>query len=195
MYSMRIAILTPFSPTGNLSLSRTVVNCNQSHECLVKRALLRANRNFKHPFSVSGRIRMDLWVVNHASRRSRMRDVSGPSAIRRPRIRGRFGLSGWVRLSAQGVEPGGRGWCAGIRPVRINRRPWPLLRAVLGRTSREGDLGNHGRMLDGGDDLQGTTALATVLDVDLEHSFEQPGPLMGAGAASGSTSAWSGETA
>jgi len=41
------------------------------------------------------------------------------------------------------------------------------------------DLGDHGGMLDGGDHLQGATALGALLDVDLEHSFEQPGPAHG----------------
>ena len=79
------------------------------------------------------------------------------------------------------------------------------------------DLGDHGGMFDGGDDLQGATALGAVLDVDLEHSFTKALPgfrpsgrrspfktapggfvssraqLMGAGAAGGGTSAWSAE--
>ncbi len=38
------------------------------------------------------------------------------------------------------------------------------------------DLGNHGGIYDGGDDLQGPAALGTLLDVDVEHPFEQPGP-------------------
>jgi hypothetical protein len=59
-------------------------------------------------------------------------------------------------------------------------KPWPLLGAGLGRANRDGeDLGDHGGILDGGDDLQGVSALGPLLDVDLEHSFEQPGQLMG----------------
>lgn len=34
-------------------------------------------------------------------------------------------------------------------------------------------------MLDGGDDGQGTAALRTLCDVDLEHSCEQPGSAHG----------------
>jgi hypothetical protein len=34
------------------------------------------------------------------------------------------------------------------------------------------DLGDHGRMLDGGDDRQGAAALGAVFQVDLEHPFE-----------------------
>jgi len=38
------------------------------------------------------------------------------------------------------------------------------------------DLGDHGGIFDGGDDLQGTTTLGAVFHVDIEHPFEQPGP-------------------
>ena len=34
------------------------------------------------------------------------------------------------------------------------------------------DLGNHGRMFDGGDDLQGAATLGTLFDIDSEHPFE-----------------------
>ncbi len=37
------------------------------------------------------------------------------------------------------------------------------------------DFGDDGGMLDGGDDLQGAAAPGVLLDVDLEHPFEQPG--------------------
>jgi hypothetical protein len=40
---------------------------------------------------------MDLWVVNDTIRRSRIRDVSGASAVRGARIGERFGLSGKSR--------------------------------------------------------------------------------------------------
>ena len=49
--------------------------------------------NFKRPFSASGRVRMYPRVVKDAIRRSGMRDVSGPSAVRGARLRGRFGLA------------------------------------------------------------------------------------------------------
>ena len=79
------------------------------------------------------------------------------------------------------------------------------------------DLGNHGGMLDGGDDLQGAAAVRALFHIDLEHSFTKALPgfrpsgrrlpfktapggfvssraqLMGAGAAGGGTSAWSAE--
>jgi hypothetical protein len=49
---------------------------------------------------------MDLWVVKDAIRRSRMRDVSGPSAVRGARLRGRFGLARECRAKeAVGSEP------------------------------------------------------------------------------------------
>jgi hypothetical protein len=50
-------------------------------------------RNFKRPFSASGRVRMYLRVVKDAIRWSRMRDVSCPSAVRGARLRGRFGVA------------------------------------------------------------------------------------------------------
>jgi len=34
------------------------------------------------------------------------------------------------------------------------------------------DLGNHGGIFDGGDDLQGAAAVGTLLDVDIECPFE-----------------------
>jgi hypothetical protein len=40
-------------------------------------------------------------------------------------------------------------------------------------------------MFDGGDGLQGATALEAVLDVDLEHSLSSRAQLMGAGGAAG----------
>jgi hypothetical protein len=45
-------------------------------------------------------------------------------------------------------------------------------------------LVDHGEMLDGG-----ATALGALLDVDLEPSFEQPGPAHGGGATAGGASA------
>jgi hypothetical protein len=38
------------------------------------------------------------------------------------------------------------------------------------------DLGNHGRIYDGGDDRQGAAAVGAVFTIDSEHPFEQPGP-------------------
>ena len=38
------------------------------------------------------------------------------------------------------------------------------------------DLGDHGGIFDGGDVRQGATTLGAVFQVDIEHSFEQPGP-------------------
>jgi len=40
------------------------------------------------------------------------------------------------------------------------------------------DFDNHRRIIDGGDNLQGTAAVGTVFHVDVEDAFEQPGPLM-----------------
>jgi hypothetical protein len=55
---------------------------------------------------------MDLWVVKYASRRSRIGDFSGDSSVRCARIRGvlaSHASAGQRGLSAQGVEPDGRG--------------------------------------------------------------------------------------
>ena len=54
-------------------------------------------RPFRPPFSASGRVPMDLWVVNDTIRRSKMRDVAGASVLRGARIRERFGPSGECR--------------------------------------------------------------------------------------------------
>jgi hypothetical protein len=53
---------------------------------------------------------MDLGVVKDASRRSRMRNVPGPSAVRGTRIRGRFGLSGECRAKGAVGSGSGTGW-------------------------------------------------------------------------------------
>lgn len=54
-------------------------------------------RNLKRPFWARGRVPTDLWVVKDASRRPRMRDVSGPLAVRGAGIRGAF----WPLTRAQ----------------------------------------------------------------------------------------------
>src|SRR5262245_30008432 len=38
------------------------------------------------------------------------------------------------------------------------------------------DFDNHRRIIDRGDNLQGTAAVGTVFHVDVEDAFEQPGP-------------------
>ena len=38
------------------------------------------------------------------------------------------------------------------------------------------DLDDYRRIIDGGDNLQGTAAVGTVFHVDVEDAFEQPGP-------------------
>jgi len=84
---------------------------------------------------------MDLRVVNDTIRRSRMRDVSGPSAIRSPRIQGRLGLSGGCRPKeavGSGSGAGWEGWCAGIRPFGIDRMTARASGAVPERASRDG---------------------------------------------------------
>ena len=36
---------------------------------------------------------------------------------------------------------------------------------------------NHGRLLDGGDDLQGAATLRAMLDINSENALEQPRPV------------------
>jgi hypothetical protein len=50
-------------------------------------------------------------------------------------------------------------------------------RCSSGQAEMGEDLGDHGGMFDGGDDLQGATALGALLDVDLEHSFTKAPPI------------------
>ena len=38
------------------------------------------------------------------------------------------------------------------------------------------DLGDHVGVFDGGDDLQRAAAVRAVLNIDIEHPFEQPSP-------------------
>jgi hypothetical protein len=59
---------------------------------------------------------MGLWVVKYASRRSKIGEFSGNSSVRGARIRGvltSHASAGQRGLSAQGVEPDGRGFAAG----------------------------------------------------------------------------------
>jgi hypothetical protein len=140
---------------------------------------------------------MDLWVVKYASRRSRIGDFSGDSSVRGARIQGVLASRASVgqrRLSAQGVEPDGRGSRPGIRrPFGIGRMIARAIGRCSGGQAEMGeDLGDHGGMLDGGDDLQGSAALGAVFQVDVEQPFEQSGPAR-AGAAEGGASACSAE--
>ena len=92
------------------------------------------------PFSTGGTVPPDPRVVNDASGRPR-RGTFGPCIDPRRPDPGRFGLSGEAgqrRLSAQGVEPGGRGSRAGIRPFGIDRMTARAIGAVPGRASRDG---------------------------------------------------------
>ena len=84
---------------------------------------------------------MGLWVVNDTICRSRMRDVPGPSAVRRAWIRGRFGLSGECRQKEAVGSGSGTGWegsRAGVRPLGIDRMTARAIGAVPGRASRGG---------------------------------------------------------
>jgi hypothetical protein len=56
---------------------------------------------------------------------------------------------------------------------------WPRGRSGRcpgGQAEVREDLGDHGGIFDGGDELQGAAALRALLDVDLEYPLEQPGP-------------------
>jgi hypothetical protein len=110
--------------------------------------------NFKRPFSASGRVPMDLWVVNDTIYRSRIGDFSGRSSARGAMFRGVLASrasegQGDCRL---GAEPDGIGDRWGISPVGIDRRPAPVLGRCPGGLAqmREG-LGDDGGMLDGGE--------------------------------------------
>jgi hypothetical protein len=85
---------------------------------------------------------MDLWVVKYGSRRSRIGDFSGDSSVRGARIQGVLASRtsvGQRRMSAQGVEPDGRGSRPRIRrPFGIGRMIARAIGAVLGRASRDG---------------------------------------------------------
>ncbi len=101
---------------------------------------------------------MDRWVVKGASGGSRIGDLSGDSSVRGAWIRGVLGFSGECRPK-EAVGSGSRtGWERGAS--------W----------DQGEDLGDHGGIFDGGDELQGAAALRALLDVDLEYPLEQPGP-------------------
>ena len=70
---------------------------------------------------------MDLWVVKYAIRRSRIGDFSGDTSVRGARIQGVLASRASVgqrRLSAQGVEPDGRGSRPGIRSQLRGSHPY-----------------------------------------------------------------------
>ncbi len=48
-----------------------------------------------------------------------------------------------------------------------------------GQAEMSENLGNHCRVFNGGDDLQGATTVGTVVNVDIEYAFEQGGPADG----------------
>ena len=118
---------------------------------------------------------MDPWVVKYASRRSRIGDFSGDSSVRGARIRGvlaSHSSAGQRGLSAQGVEPDGKGFTAGIRSFGVGRMTARAIGRCPGRQAEMGeDLGDDGRMFDRGDDRQGTAAR----DVDIEYPLERLG--------------------
>ncbi len=85
---------------------------------------------------------MDVWVVKYASRQSRIGDFSGDLSVRGARIRGvlaSHASAGQRGLSAQGVEPDGRGFAAGIRPFGVGRMTARAIGAVLGGQTEMGE--------------------------------------------------------
>ena len=70
---------------------------------------------------------------------------------------------------------GGIGWGSG-HSKSIEWPRWGSERCPGGQAEMREDLGDHGRMFDGGDDLQGAAALGTLLDDDLEHPFTKALP-------------------
>jgi hypothetical protein len=91
-------------------------------------------------------------------------------ASRASESRGGGSAQGLNRMGA-GIGGGSEGQLESIEgPGRCSGR------CSGGQTEMGEDLGDHGGMLDGGDDLQGTAAMGAVFYIDLEHSFEQPGP-------------------
>jgi hypothetical protein len=63
---------------------------------------------------------MDLWVVKYASRRSRMRDVPGASAVRGARMRG------VLAFQAAALDAGERGQTLDRPPGVTSRHRWSL---------------------------------------------------------------------
>ena len=75
-------------------------------------------KSFKSPFSMRGRVRDGRVGCQVREPSSRIGDFSGDSSVRGARIRGVFAShasAGQRGLSAEGVEPDGRGFAAGVR--------------------------------------------------------------------------------
>ena len=129
----------------------------------------------------------------------------------------KFGVSGERGARGRSERDGiGDRW--GIRPVGIHRRPCRCSgRCSGGQTEIGEDLGNHGGMFDGGDDLQGAAATQGHCSMSISNAVyesppwlsrfgpafavqnrsrrfcEQPGLAHGADATGGRTSPWSAE--
>jgi hypothetical protein len=115
-------------------------------------------RNSKGPFSRVGTVPPDRRVVNDARRRPK-RGLFGPCIDREaPGSGGAFGLLDECRPKetvAQGVEPGGSGSRAGIRPFgRSKYRPGDRGGVWAGKPRCVRSPRSRG-MFDGGDDLAG----------------------------------------
>jgi hypothetical protein len=120
--------------------------------------------------------------------------------------------------SAQGLNRMGAGFGGGSGQFESKALAAARGRCAGGQAEMGEDLGNHGGVYDGGDHLQGATAMGAVLQIDIEHPFtkalpgfrpagrrspfktapggfvsEQRAQLRRAGAAGGGASAWSAE--
>jgi hypothetical protein len=123
--------------------------------------------------------------------------ICGPFVGPRRYVSERFGVSGERGPRGRvgsGAEPDGDGDRRGIRPVGIEGPGRCSGRCSGGQAEMGKDLGNHGGMLDGGDDLQGATATQGQCSLSISNTrLSSRAQLMGAGAAGGGVSAWSAE--
>lgn len=83
----------------------------------------------------------------------------------------RVKAKGDCRLRELNRLEGDIGWGSGhLESIECPRRGSG--RCSDGQAEMREDLDDHGGVFDGGNDLQGTAALGTVFDVDVEHPFE-----------------------
>jgi hypothetical protein len=145
-------------------------------------ALLERGIGFlKGPFPSKGKVRLNLRGVKHASPRPAIRALlSGPSSARGAMFRSVLASrssEGTTGRVGSGAEPGigagsgqfesieGLGRCSGRRsggPAQMGE-----------------DLGHHGGISMAVMIVKGPPDSAAVFHIDLEHSFEQPGPAWG----------------
>jgi len=112
---------------------------------------------------------MDLWVVNDTIRRSRIGAFSGPSSARDAMFRGVLAARASDDQgagSAQGLNRMGAGIGAGSVQLESIEGPRRCSGGCPGGLAQMREsLGDHGGMLDGGDDRQGTAAGQAVFHI------------------------------